>query len=322
MTLLRLMRAALASTLVAAGAASAQGTATMVVPYPAGGPSDFAARTLLPDLQKLMGQTYVVDNVGGVSGALGIQKMLAAAPDGNTSVLATPMELVLAPLAIQAVKHKAEDLRPAAVMLSTTLVMAARKDFPANTLEELLELQRKVGAKELSYGSAGPGSLYHLAGEVFSQKTGLRMTHVPYKGTAPMVTDLLGSQIDIAFLPLAGSVPAMIRDGKIKAFGVTARQPYPLFASLPPLAAGKTLENFEFDVWAGIFVSRKVSDAAVDKLNGAILQVLQNPEVRKAYESTGNVIVKPMSGKALDAFYAAEIARYKAVAKAANVEPQ
>lgn len=322
MTLLRLMRAALASTLVAAGAASAQGIATMVVPYPAGGPSDFAARTLLPELQKLMGQTYVVDNVGGVSGALGIQKMLAAAPDGSTSLLATPMELVLAPLAIQAVKHKPEDLRPAAVMLSTTLVMAARKDFPANSLEELLELQRKVGAKELSYGSAGPGSLYHLAGEVFSQKTALRMTHVPYKGTAPMVTDLLGSQIDIAFLPLAGNVPAMIRDGKIKAFGVTARQPYPLFASLPPLAAGKTLENFEFDVWAGVFVSRKVSDAAVDKLNGAILQVLQNPEVRKAYESTGNVIAKPLSGKALDAFYAAEIARYKAVAKAAKVEPQ
>lgn len=322
MTLLQSLRAVLASSLFMAGAASAQAVATLVVPYPAGGPTDFAARTLLPDLQKLLGQTFIVDNVSGVSGALGIQKLLNAAPDGNTSVLATPMELVLAPLAMQAVKHKPEDLRPAAVMLSTVLVMAARKDFPANTLEELLVLQRKPGARELSYGSAGLGSLYHLAGEVFSQKTGLRMTHVPYKGTAPMVSDLLGSQIDIAFLPMAGNVPAMIKEGKIKAFGVTSKQPHPLFPNLPAMAAGTTLENFEFDVWVGVFVSRKVGDAAVNKLNGAILQALQNPEVRKAYESTGNAIAKPMSGKAMDAFYAAEIARYKAVAKAANVEPQ
>lgn len=315
------LRTLFAGLLLAATAAHAQ-NATLVVPYPAGGPSDFAARTVLPDLQKALGQTFIVDNVGGVSGALGVQKTLAAAADGNTMVLASPMELVLAPLTVQAVKHKPEDLRPAAVMVSTTLVLAARSALPAATLDELLALQKKPGAQPLTYGSAGIGSLYHLVGEVFSQQTGAPMTHVPYKGTAPMVTDLVGGQIDIAFLPMAGPVPQMIKDGKIKALGVTARQPHPLFPQVPALAAHKALDKFEFDLWAGLFVSRKVPDAAVDRLNAAVLQALQNPEVRKAYESTGNVVMKPMSGATLAAFYNAEIARYTAIAKAANVQPQ
>jgi tripartite-type tricarboxylate transporter receptor subunit TctC len=318
---MKFLRTLFASTLLATTAVQAQ-NATLVVPYPAGGPSDFAARTVLPDLQKALGQTFIVDNVGGVSGALGIQKTLAAAADGNTMVLASPMELVLAPLTVQAVKHKPEDLRPAAVMVSTTLVLAARNALPAGTLDELLALQKKPGAQPLTYGSAGIGSLYHLAGEVFAQQTGAAMTHVPYKGTAPMVTDLVGGQIDIAFLPMAGPVPQMIKDGKIKALGVTAKQPHPLFPQVPALAVHKALDRFEFDLWAGLFVSRKVPDAAVDRLNAAVLQALQNPDVRKAYESTGNVVMKPMSGAALAAFYNAEIARYTAIAKAANVQPQ
>lgn len=315
------LRTLFAGLLLAATAVQAQ-NATLVVPYPAGGPSDFAARTVLPDLQKALGQTFIVDNVGGVSGALGIQKALAAAADGNTMVLASPMELVLAPLTVQAVKHKAEDLRPAAVMVSTTLVLAARRELPVNTLDELLALQKKPGAQPLTYGSAGIGSLYHLVGEVFAQQTGATMTHVPYKGTAPMVTDLVGGQIDVAFLPMAGTVPQMIKEGKVKALGVTAKQPHPLFPQVPALAAHKALDKFEFDLWAGLFVSRKVPDAAVDRLNAAVMQALQNPEVRKAYESTGNVVMKPMSGAALAAFYNAEIARYTAIAKAANVQPQ
>lgn len=315
------LRTLFAGLLLAATAVQAQ-NATLVVPYPAGGPSDFAARTVLPDLQKALGQTFIVDNVGGVSGALGIQKALAAAADGNTMVLASPMELVLAPLTVQAVKHRPEDLRPAAVMVSTTLVLAARKELPVNTLDELLALQKKPGAQPLTYGSAGIGSLYHLVGEVFAQQTGATMTHVPYKGTAPMVTDLVGGQIDVAFLPMAGTVPQMIKEGKVKALGVTAKQPHPLFPQVPALAAHKALDKFEFDLWAGLFVSRKVPDAAVDRLNAAVMQALQNPEVRKAYESTGNVVMRPMSGAALAAFYNAEIARYTAIAKAANVQPQ
>jgi tripartite-type tricarboxylate transporter receptor subunit TctC len=315
----RLVAAAL---LALAGAATAQSPTTMVVPYPAGGPSDFTARTVLPDLQRLLGTTIVVDNVGGVSGALGIQKALAAPADGNTMVLASPMELVLAPLAMQAVRHKPDDLRPAAVLVGAMLVLATRKDLPPTSVDELIAQQRKPGAKPLSYGSVGLGSLYHLVGEVFGQQTGMPMTHVPYKGTAPMVTDLMGGQIDIAFLPLAGSVPQMIKDGKIKALGVKARQPHPLLPQVPALGTHKALDRFEFDLWAGIFVTRRVPDAAVERLNAALQQAMTNPETRKAFESTGNVLPQPMSVAQLNAFYTAETSRYQAIARAANVQPQ
>ena len=316
------LRTLFAAMLMAAAAAQAQPVTTLVVPYPAGGPSDFTARTVLPDMQKALGQTMLVDNVGGVSGALGIQKTLAAAADGNTLVLASPMELVLAPLAMQSVKHRPEDLRPVSVMVAATLVMAVRKDLPAANVDELLAQQRKPGAKPLSFGSAGIGSLYHLVGEVFGQQTGVAVTHVPYKGTAPVLTDLMGGQIDMAFLPMAGPLPQMIKDGKIRALGVTARQPHPLFPQVPALAAHKALDKFEFDLWAGLFVPRKVPDTAVERLSAAANQALQNPEVRKAFESTGNTVVPPMTAAAMAAFYSAEIARYTAIAKAANVQPQ
>lgn len=322
MRALHLVRLAIGAAALAFGAASAQTVSTMVVPFPAGGPSDFLARTLQPNMQRLLGQTLIVENVGGASGALGVQRTLGAPGTGGTMLLASPMELILAPLTLKAVNHKPEDLRPAAIVVRTTLVLGARKDLPANTLAELLEAQRKPGAAELTYGSAGPGSLYHLAGDSFSRQAGLRMTHVPYKGTAPMVQDLLGGQIDVAFLPLAGSIPAMIKDGRIKAYGVTAKQPYPLYDSLLPIATQTGFDALEFDIWAGIFVPRQVPDAAVEKLTAAIAQSLTDPAVRQALESTGNILFDPMKPAEYDAFYAREIARYQALAKAIGVQPE
>lgn len=229
--------------LLVAAAASAQGfpskLITMVVPYPASGPSDFIARQIQPDLTKLLGQTIIVDNVGGVGGALGIQKVLQAPADGHTMVMASPMELILAPLGMAAVKHKPEDTRLAGLLVKATMILLGRKDLPANTVDELIEASKNPGAKELSYGSVGAGSMYHLVAETFSRQTGLKMLHVPYEGAAPLPTDLMGGQIDLVFMPLAGNVGSLIKEGKVKAYGVAAKQPHPLFPALPALTAGK-----------------------------------------------------------------------------------
>lgn len=318
------VRAALAW-LVAATAA-AQGfpnkMITMVVPYPAGGPSDFIARQIQPEMTRLLGQQILVDNIGGVGGALGIQKVLQAPPDGHAMVMASPMELILAPIGLAAVKHKPEDLRLAGVLVKTTMIMLGRKDLPANTVDELVALARKPGAKDLSYGSVGAGSMYHLVAETFSRQTGVKMLHVPYKGAQPLLTDLMGGQIDIVFMPLAGNVGGLIKEGRVKAFGIAAKAPHPLFADIPALATSKTLQNFEFDLWAGIEVPKATPDAVVDKLNKAIAQALQNPDIRKAYESTGNEVGKPMTPAELDKLYNAEIARYQGIAKTVGVQPQ
>ncbi|MBQ0961967.1 tripartite tricarboxylate transporter substrate binding protein [Ideonella sp. 4Y11] len=295
---------------------------TMIVPYPAGGPSDFIARQIQPELSRLLGQQMIVENIGGVGGALGIQKAIAAPPDGHTLTMASPMELVLAPLGLSAVKFKPEDMRLVALLVTTTMVMLARKDLPASSVDELVAMEKKPGAKELSFGSVGPGSLYHLVAEKFSQQTGLKMLHVPYKGAAPLITDLMGGQIDIVFMPLSGPVPGLIKEGKVKAFGVASKAPHPLFPNLPTLTSTQALEGFEFDLWAGLQVPRGVPDAAVEALNKAALQALQNPDIRKAYEGTGNVVGKPMNPAELQRFYTAEIARYTAIATSVNLQPQ
>ena len=292
---------------------------TMVVPYPAGGGSDFVARKLQAQLGKQLGQQVIVENTGGVGGAIGVQKVLSGPADGYQLVLGSPMELILAPLGLSAVKYKPEELRLVAQLVTTTMVLLTRKDLPVSNVHELIEWGK---TKELSYGSVGPGSMYHLVAERFTQLTKTRTLHVPYKGMAPVLADLMGGQIDMGFIPLVGNVPALIQEGKVKALGITARQPLARFPTLDPLAAHKGFESFEFDLWAGVQVPRQTPADVVARLHKAIYDSLQNPDIRKAYEGTGNSMPKPMALSELDRLYSAEIGRYQAIAKSVNLQPQ
>ena len=295
---------------------------TMIVPWPAGGPSDFVARKLQPDMGKALGQPVVIDNVGGAGGAIGVQKNLSAAPDGYTMTLGSPLELIVAPLTLAAVKYKADDLKIVAQMVKAPLVLIARKDLPANTLDELMALASRPGAKALSIGNGGNGSLFHLAAEKFGQLLGTKFVHVPYKGSTPMIADLMGGQVDMAITIWAGSLPATVAEGKVKAIGLAARAPLAKFPQVPALAAHPKLAGFEFDSWASIAVPRKTPDAVANRLNKAVYDALQNPETRSAFEATGNQIVNPTSVADLDRLYREEIARYQAIARSINFEPQ
>lgn len=295
---------------------------TMVVPWPAGGPSDFVARKLQPDMAKALGQPVVIDNIGGAGGAIGIQKNVSAAADGYTLSLASPLELIVAPLTLASVKYKPEDLKIVGQIVKAPLVLLARKDLPANTVDELIALTTRPGAKELSVGNGGNGSLFHLVAEKFGQQTGAKFVHVPYKGATPMMTDLMGGQVDLAFTIFAGSIPAMIADGKFKVLGLATRTPLPKFPQIAALAAHPKLAGFEFDSWAGIAVPRSTPDAVASRINKAVYDALQNPETRAAFEATGNLIVNPTSVADLDRVYRDEVARYQAIARSINFQPQ
>lgn len=295
---------------------------TMIVPWPAGGPSDFVARKVQNDMAKALGQTMIVDNIGGAGGAIGIQKMLNGPADGHTIVLGSPLELIVAPLTMAAVKYKPEDMRVVGQLLKAPLVLLARKDLPANNVDELIALAARSGAKPLTIANGGNGSLFHLTAEKFGQQTGAKFVHVPYKGTAPMMTDLMGGQVDLAFTVFSGSVPATIAEGKVKALGITAKAPLSKFPQIPAMGAHAKLPGFEFDSWAGIIVPRGTPDAVAQQLNKAVYQALQNPEIRSAFEATGNTVVNPISVADLDALYRAESTRYQSIAKAINFEPQ
>ena len=295
---------------------------SMIVPWPAGGPSDFVARQIQPDMQKSLGQTLIVENIGGVGGAIGVQKMLQSPADGYQVTLGSPLELIIAPIALSTVKYKPEEARLVAQMVKAPMVLIARKDLPAQNIDELMALASKPGAKELSFGNPGSGSMFHLAAEKMSQQTGLKFLHIPYKGSAPMMGDLMGGQVDLALSIFAGPIPAMIADGKVKVLGLATRAPLAKFPQIPALAAHPKLTGFEFDSWAGLQVPRNTPDDVAAKLNKAANEAMQNPAVRKAFEDSGNLIVPPMSLADLDRTYKAEIARYQAIAKSINFQPQ
>ena len=294
----------------------------LIVPYPAGGPSDFFARKVQPEASAKLGQPMIIDNIGGAGGAIGMAKLVNAPADGYTLSLGSPMELVLAPMAIQGVKYKSEDFKLVAQFATTTTVLAVRNSLGIKTVDELLAHARKHSDKPLTYGSVGPGSLYHLIGEKFSQLTKVDMLHVPYKGIAPLLTDLMGGQIDMAFLPVGGPIPQTLMDGKIQGLAVTAKTPHPLFKQLPAMAAMKGLEAMDFDIWAGVQVHKSTPDNVVAALNKAFYAAAEAPETRKALEGSGNVVLASRSPAELARIYSAEIERYRGIARSINLQPQ
>jgi len=318
-----LLASACAGLVFASSPARAQGFPSkmlnLVVPYPPGGASDFVARLIQPEYQKQMGQQLVVENIGGVGGALGVQRVLSGPADGHTQLLATPMELVLAPLALSAVKFKPEDIRLAGMIASTSVVLLVPASSPARTIDEFVALAK---GRQLNVGNVGVGSLYHLMAEKFAQQAGVKFTHVPYKGGGPLVTDIVGGTIDASFFPLAGPTPGMIRDGKIRALGISAVKPHAMFPDVPSISGHRTFPGFNYDIWIGVQVPRSTPDAAVDRINAAMNAVLQNPEVRKGLEGTASTVAEPLNRAELDRLYRAEVERYQAIAKDIKLTPQ
>jgi tripartite-type tricarboxylate transporter receptor subunit TctC len=317
--------AAMAGLTLAASAAVAQAwptkPVTLVVPWPAGGPSDFVARQIQNDTQKALGQTLIVDNIGGVGGALGVQKMLTGT-DGHTLLLGSPLELIIPPLTLATVKYKPTDLRMVAQLVKAPLVLVARKDLPANNIDELLALAAQRKGKPLTMANTGPGSMFHLVAEKLAQSTGSEFVHVPYRGSAPAMGDLMGGQVDLMFTIFAGPIPASIADGKLKAIGLATAKPLAKFPQIGALAAHPKLTGFEFDSWAGVQVPRNTPEDVAQRLNKALYDAMANPQTRQAFESTGNIVVSPTSLADLDRMYQAEIARFQAIAKAINLQPQ
>jgi tripartite-type tricarboxylate transporter receptor subunit TctC len=312
--------------LLAAGAAFAQNYPTkpvsLMVPYPAGGPSDAAARIFTAPLGKELGQQVIVDNLGGVSGALAAQKVLAAPADGYYLFQGSPNEVILAPLANAAVKLKAEDFRLVHPVTDAVMVVVARKDLPANNMDELIALARKSADKPLTYGSVGIGSLYHLILEDVQKRTGIQLIHAPYKGNAPLLTDIGGGQVDFAVLVYSAGMGAMADQGRLKVIGQLGAQRSELLKNVPTVSEGKELKDFAFQIWSGFMVPKNTPEDVVQRLHKAIGATLKDPGVRAQLAAQTQLAAPPMSLAEAAKFYEAETARYGAIAKSINLQPQ
>jgi tripartite-type tricarboxylate transporter receptor subunit TctC len=316
----------MAGIVLATGAAIAQSGSTkpinLMVPYPAGGPSDAIARIFFNPLGKELGQQVLVENLGGVSGALAAQKVLAAPADGQYIFQGSPNEVILSPLANAAVRLKAEDFRLVHPVSDSVMVFVTRKDLGVNSVDELIALARKSADRPLSYGSVGIGSLYHLILEQAQAQTGIKLAHVPYKGNAPLLQDLAGGQVDFAVLVYSAGMGAMAEQGRLRVIGQLGAQRSELLKNVPTASEGRELKNFAFKIWTGFMVPRSTPEPVVQRLHAAIGKTLQDPAVRSQLAAQTQLAAESMTLAESARFFEAETARYRAIARQINLQPQ
>ncbi|SFM34101.1 tripartite tricarboxylate transporter substrate binding protein [Variovorax sp. OV329] len=313
--------------LAAAGVASAQQISgakpvSLMVPYPAGGPSDAIGRIFATPLGRELGQPLIVENLGGASGAIAAQKVLAAPADGHYLFQGSPNEVILSPLANAAVKLKAEDFRLVAPVAEAVMVFVTRKDLPANSVDELVALARKNPAAPLNYGSVGIGSLYHLLLEKVQLQTGIKLNHAPYKGNAPLLQDIAGGQVDFAVLVYSTAMGTMAEQGRLKVIGQLGAKRSELLKNVPAMSETRELKDFDYKTWSGLMVPRKTPEEAVQRLHKAIGATLADPGVRSQLAAQTQLASAPMSLEEAQKFFENETARYRDIARSINLQPQ
>jgi tripartite-type tricarboxylate transporter receptor subunit TctC len=317
--LLRLIAAALP---VVALAASAQDfptrSVTIVVPFAAGGPTDTIARIVAQRMGKALGQAVVVENVTGAGGTIGGAKVAHARPDGYTLAIGHVGTHVITG-AIQKMDYDVfEDFQPVAMITTNPQIIVSKNDVPAKTLKELIAWGKAKG-EPMSVGTGGPGTPAHVSGVYFQQQTGVPVQIVHYRGAAPALQDVMAGHIDMTFDQAANSLP-QVRAGRIRAYAVTAPTRLAAAPDIPTVdEAG--LPGFYMAVWHAFWVPKGTPRPVVDKLNAAVREALQDPEVRKKLADLGQEIMPPeqQTPEALRAHHKAEIDKWWPVIKQAGI---
>jgi tripartite-type tricarboxylate transporter receptor subunit TctC len=289
----------------------------LVVAYPAGGAVDIVGRMLAEKLTASLGQPVVVENKAGAGGLIGADAVAKSAPDGYTFVLGTVSSHAIAPSVYKKMPYDpVADFAPVSLVALTPYFITVNPQVPARTLAELIAYA-KANPDKLNFGSSGNGTTPHLAGELFNTMAGVKIKHIPYKGSAPMVTDLLGDQVQVAF---DNTVVPNVKAGKLRALAVTGTA---RLAAMPdvPTAAEAGLPGYEAVGWMGVYGPRGTPPAIVNKLAAEIAKVMAAPDVREKLAALGFQAATDTPAQ-FDAYLRAEQTKWAKVARDANVQPE
>ena len=291
----------------------------MVVPYPAGGPTDVIARIVAEEMGKSLGQNVIVENLAGASGAVGTRSVAKADPDGYTIVFGNNQThgnnmFLLKEPGYDAVK----DFAPLAGAGAFEHVFVVRKDLPVQTINELIDLARKEPGK-LNYGSTGIGSGSHLSTELFMARTGIRMTHVPFRGAAPLLQELMGGRIDVSNSTLP-SVLGQIQSGDIRAVAIASPGRHPTLPDVPTLRE-QGITDADAESWAAFFAPAATPSTILDRLSREIIAVLEKPAAREAITKMG-FSLKVREPAAFRPYLVEEIKTWGEIIKAAGVKAE
>jgi tripartite-type tricarboxylate transporter receptor subunit TctC len=305
-----------------AGAAAAQTYPTkavrLVVPFLAGGSTDIVGRTVAQKLSEMWGQQAFVDNRPGGGTTIGTEMVAKAAPDGYT-LLVTPAPFTINPSLLTKLPYDAlTDFTPITLINTTPLVMVVNPGVPAKNVKELIALAKAKPGK-LNFGSSGTGGSNHLAGELFDAMAGVKMVHIPYKGNAGALTDIVGGHLDVVYNGITSAV-ALIRGGKLRALAVTSLQRSAALPDVPTLNESG-LKGFEAVAWNGLSAPAKTPRDVIMKINADVIKIVNSPELKERLKADGSDPVGN-SPEQYAAFLRNEIAKWAKVIKFANVKPE
>ena len=258
---------------------------TLIVPYAAGGGNDVLARGVAEPMGKTLGQAVVIENHGGAGGSLGTRQVAKSAPDGYTLGLGGTGTLAVDPTLYPNVGYNPrKDFAPVGLIATSPLIILVNPSLPAHNVQELIALAKKQPGK-LNYASAGRGSGIHLGTVLFALTAGIELTHIPYKGSGPALTDLLGNHVAIYFSSLPPAI-GLVKEGKLRALGVTGLKRSPIFPDVPTVAE-QGLPGFEAVLHYGIVAPAGTPRPIIDKLNAALRTALNSDEVHKRIATEG-----------------------------------
>jgi len=286
----------------------------IIVGYPPGGSTDIVARLIGNWLSQRLGQQFIVENRAGAGNNIGTEQVTKAAPDGYTMLLVNPANAINTSLYKKLNFNFLRDIDPVASVIQVPNVMEVNPNVPAKTVPEFIAYV-KANPDKVNVASSGNGTSIHLSGELFKMMTGIKMTHVPYKGSAPMLTDLLAGQVQVTFDNLPSSI-GHIKAGKLRALAVTTAKRSPELPDVPTVA--ESVPGYEASAFFGFGVPHGTPKEVVDKLNHEINEALKDPGMLKKLGDLGGI---PVAGTPADfgKFLAAETAKWEKVVRAANL---
>jgi tripartite-type tricarboxylate transporter receptor subunit TctC len=290
-------------------------TVKIIVCVPAGGGVDTVTRLVADKLRQRLGQPVIIDNRGGLSGNIGAEAVFAAEPDGYTLLASQPAPLTVNALLFKKINFDPAAFEPVSIMTSIPNTLTVRADLPAKTIEEFIAYARANPGK-LNYASQGTGTTSHLTAELFNRKAGVSLVHVPYRGTAPAINDLIAGHVDLMFTEMASAIE-LHKAGKARILAVTTKARVPLLPDIPTLTEAG-VPDVESSTWNAISAPPKTPAAIVAKLNAEIVAALKAPEVRDHLAKL-NMTPEAMTPAQAAAFIKADAQRWAEVIKAANL---
>lgn len=308
------------------GPSNAEGYPTkplmMKVAFPAGGPADVSIRAANVVLERQLGRPIVTENVSGANGSIAVTAVLKAPADGYTLLGTTGSDFMTAPVTLASARYEPEKFKLIGIVGESDFVLLSSKVHPFKTIDELIDYALKPGSKELVMAHWGAGSSPQVVGTDFQKRTGTKFLEVPYKGVAPVIADLLGQHIDLAFVPMGGGTLDLIQTGQVNAIAMASAQRNPALPTVPTMGESARVGRFEYSLWSAVFAPPGTPDDVVVRLNDALNIWSSSDENLARVAANASKRVAPMNVSQATAFFKSEREKYLTVLGSLAFKPQ